>query len=117
LIDYCTSKRNEIAEILSCTVIRGSIPIFAIQANLTSPVFIFFRVAISAVFLALIFRKNIKKSIGKTLNPHVTIPGMLLVLNLESLFYAVFLIPVLVAITYYTGPVIAILLSPFIKKK
>ena len=111
-------ERRGLAEILSSALIWGSIPVFAIWAGLPSPVFVFFRVLISGILLALILRKGLKRSFINILNPYVFISGILLALNWVFLFYAVFLIPVSEAIIfYYTGPVIAILLSPFIKEK
>jgi drug/metabolite transporter (DMT)-like permease len=112
------SERKGLVEILSSTVIWGSIPVFAIWADLPSPVFVFFRVMISALLLGLILRRGLKKSLANLLNPYVLVSGILLALNWVFLFYAVFMIPVSEAIIfYYTGPVIAILLSPFIKEK
>lgn len=112
------SERKGLVEILSSTVIWGSIPVFAIWADLPSPVFVFFRVMISAVLLGLILRHGLKKSLANLLNPYILTSGILLALNWVFLFYAVFMIPVSEAIIfYYTGPVIAILLSPFIKEK
>ena len=112
------SERRGLAEILSSALIWGSIPVFAIWADLPSPVFVFFRVLISGILLALILRKGLKRSFINILNPYVFISGILLALNWVFLFYVVFLIPVSEAIIfYYTGPVIAILLSPFIKEK
>ncbi len=112
------SERKGLVEILSSTVIWGSIPVFAIWADLPSPVFVFFRVLISAFLLGLILRRGLKKSLVNLLNPYVLVSGILLALNWVFLFYAVFMIPVSEAIIfYYTGPVIAILLSPFIKEK
>jgi drug/metabolite transporter (DMT)-like permease len=112
------SERKGLAEILSSALIWGSIPVFAIWAGLPSPVFVFFRVTVSGILLAVILRKGFKNTLSRMLNPYVFMSGILLSLNWVFLFYAVFLIPVSEAIIfYYTGPVIAILLSPFIREK
>ncbi len=117
-ISYTGSESKGLVEILSSTVIWGSIPVFAIWADLPSPVFVFFRVMISAILLGLILRKGLKKSLRKLFSPYVLLSGILLSLNWVFLFYAVFMIPVSEAIIfYYMGPVVAILLSPFIKEK
>jgi drug/metabolite transporter (DMT)-like permease len=117
LIDYNNSKKGLI-EILSSTVIWGSIPVFAIWSMLPSPVFVFFRVLISFLLLSIILRKNLIKILKKLSNFYVILSGILLSLNWVFLFYAVFMIPVSEAIIfYYTGPVIAILFSPFLKEK
>ncbi len=117
LIDYNNSKKGLI-EILSSTVIWGSIPVFAIWSMLPSPVFVFFRVLISFLLLSIILRRNLIKILKKLSNFYVILSGILLSLNWVFLFYAVFMIPVSEAIIfYYTGPVIAILFSPFLKEK
>lgn len=117
LIDY-TNTRKGLIEILSSTVIWGSIPLFAIWSLLPSPIFVFFRVLISALLLTIILHRNLKSNIRKLFNPYIILSGVLLSLNWVFLFYAVFMIPVSEAIIfYYTGPVIAILFSPLLKEK
>ncbi len=116
-IDY-KQKDAGLAEIILSTVIWGSIPLFSIWSALPSPVFVFFRVLISAAVLYVILRKDINSDISSLLNPYVVLSGILLAANWVFLFYAVNIIPVSEAIIfYYSGPVIAILLSPLLKEK
>ncbi len=78
----------------------------------------FFRVLISGLLLAILLRSNLFEDLKKLLNPYIFLSGILLALNWVFLFYAVSMIPVSEAIIfYYSGPVIAILLSPILKEK
>jgi len=107
-------------EMMLTTLIWGSVPLFAIWSKLPSPVFVFYRVLVAASFMALtiVFERGlhslkIEENIGT-----VFVSGVFLTLNWIFFFYAVALTTVANAsLLYYTGPVIAILLAPFIVKE
>lgn len=100
------------------TVIWGSIPIFSVWSGLPSPVFVFFRVLVSAIVLYSLMKKDIRASLSSLYSPYVVLSGILLAANWVFLFYAVNIIPISEAIIfYYSGPVIAVLLSPLVKEK
>ena len=68
------------------TAIWGSISILAILSKLPSPVFVFFRVFISATVLAIAIR-SIRLEVFR--NRYVLLSGLFLALNWILLFYAV----------------------------
>ena len=109
-----------ILEMILTTFIWGSVSLFAIWSKLPSPVFVFYRVLVASIFLALmiIIEGGIASLIIKENVKVVLISGVFLTLNWIFFFYAVLLTTVANAtLLYYTGPVIAIALTPVIAKE
>nr|WP_297216472.1 DMT family transporter [Thermoplasma sp.] len=95
---------------LVSTVFWGLIPIVSIVIGFPSPVFVFFRVLVSALFFYAINRKGLK--LREFFRWPVLVSGVLLGINWISFFYAVDIMPVSMAVViYYSGPAIAIYLS------
>ena len=116
-IDF-SKKEKGLSEIVLSTVIWGSIPVLAVWSYLPSPIFVFFRVVISSAVLYFLLRKELRSTYNFLSDPFIILSGLLLAANWVFLFYAVNLIPVSEAIIfYYSGPVIAILLSPLVKER
>jgi len=98
------------------TAIWGSIPILAIFSDLPSPVFVFFRVFITSIFLIPVIRKRV--NLRNLINKYVFLSGIFLALNWILLFYAVSIIQVSEAILlYYSGPIFAILIMHFLGER
>nr|WP_255414294.1 DMT family transporter [Thermoplasma sp. Kam2015] len=95
---------------LVSTVFWGLIPIISIVIGFPSPVFVFFRVLVSALFFYAINRNGLK--LREFFRWPVLVSGVLLGINWISFFYAVDIMPVSMAVViYYSGPAIAIYLS------
>lgn len=108
-------KRLGIIEMIVTTAIWGSIPILAILSGLPSPVFVFFRVFLTFLFLLPIIRRFRVKYM---VNTYVILSGLSLALNWVLLFYSITLIPVSNAILlYYTGPIFAIIIMHFLGER
>jgi drug/metabolite transporter (DMT)-like permease len=97
---------------LAVTAIWGSVPIIFELSGLPSPVFVFFRVAITAVLLAVALRGFACGSVTAILS------GVFLALNWIFLFHATTLMPVSTAVMiYYAGPIIASVYMHFLGEK
>lgn len=106
-------KNFGVLEMIITTAIWGSIPILAIFSDLPSPVFVFFRVFITSLFLLLVIGKKV--NLRNLINKYVILSGIFLALNWILLFYAVTIIQVSEAILlYYSGPIFAILIMHFL---
>jgi len=109
-------KNFGVLEMIITTAIWGSIPILAIFSDLPSPVFVFFRVFITSIFLILVIRKKV--NLRNLINKYVFLSGIFLALNWILLFYAVSIIQVSEAILlYYSGPTFAILIMHFLGER
>jgi drug/metabolite transporter (DMT)-like permease len=109
-------KNFGVLEMIITTAIWGSIPILAIFSDLPSPVFVFFRVFITSIFLILVIRKKV--NLRNLINKYVFLSGIFLALNWILLFYAVSIIQVSEAILlYYSGPIFAILIMHFLGER
>lgn len=109
-------KNFGVLEMIITTAIWGSIPILAIFSDLPSPVFVFFRVFITSLFLLLVIGKRI--NLRNLINKYVILSGIFLALNWILLFYAVSIIQVSEAILlYYSGPIFAILIMHFLGER
>lgn len=105
-----------VLEMIITTIIWGSIPILAIFSDLPSPIFVFFRVFITSLFLLPIIGKKI--NLHALTNKYVILSGIFLALNWIFLFYAVVLTQVSEAILlYYSGPIFAVLIMHFLGEK
>jgi len=109
-------KNFGVLEMIITTAIWGSIPILAIFSDLPSPVFVFFRVFITSIFLIPVIRKRV--NLRNLINKYVFLSGIFLALNWILLFYAVSIIQVSEAILlYYSGPIFAILIMHFLGER
>jgi drug/metabolite transporter (DMT)-like permease len=109
-------KNFGVLEMIITTAIWGSIPILAIFSDLPSPVFVFFRVFITSIFLIPVIRKRV--NLRNLINKYVFLSGIFLALNWILLFYAVSIIQVSEAILlYYSGPIFAILVMHFLGER
>jgi drug/metabolite transporter (DMT)-like permease len=101
-----------IFEMLTVTAIWGSVPVIFKLSGLPSPVFVFFRVAITAVLLAAALRRFACGGLTAVLS------GVFLALNWIFLFYATALMPVSTAVMiYYAGPIMASVYMHFLGEK
>jgi drug/metabolite transporter (DMT)-like permease len=101
-----------IFEMLTVTAIWGSVPVIFKLSGLPSPVFVFFRVAITAVLLAAALRRFTCSGLTAVLS------GVFLALNWIFLFYATALMPVSTAVMiYYAGPIMASVYMHFLGEK
>jgi len=101
-----------ILEMLAVTAIWGSVPIVFKLSGLPAPVFVFFRVAITAVLLAVALRGFACSGLTAVLS------GVFLALNWIFLFYATDLMPVSTAVMiYYAGPIVASVYMHFLGEK
>ena len=101
-----------IFEMLAVTAIWGSVPVIFKLSGLPSPVFVFFRVAITAVLLAVALRRFACGGLTAVLS------GVFLALNWIFLFYATALMPVSTAVMiYYAGPIMASAYMHFLGEK
>jgi drug/metabolite transporter (DMT)-like permease len=101
-----------IFEMLAVTAIWGSVPVIFKLSGLPSPVFVFFRVAITAVLLAATLRRFACGGLTAVLS------GVFLALNWIFLFYATALMPVSTAVMiYYAGPIMASVYMHFLGEK
>jgi drug/metabolite transporter (DMT)-like permease len=101
-----------IFEMLAVTAIWGSVPVIFKLSGLPSPVFVFFRVAITAVLLAVALRRFACGGLTAVLS------GVFLALNWIFLFYATALMPVSTAVMiYYAGPIMASVYMHFLGEK
>jgi drug/metabolite transporter (DMT)-like permease len=99
-------------EMLTVTAIWGSVPVIFKLSGLPSPVFVFFRVAITAVLLAVALRRFTCGGLTAVLS------GVFLALNWIFLFYATALMPVSTAVMiYYAGPIMASVYMHFLGEK
>jgi len=109
-------KNFGVLEMIITTAIWGSIPILAIFSDLPSPVFVFFRVFITSIFLIPVIRKRV--NLRNLINKYVFLSGIFLALNWILLFYAVSIIQVSEAILlYYSGPIFAVLIMHFLGER
>jgi RarD protein len=107
-------KNKGFIEMLSATLIWGSVPLFAVWCSLPSPIFIMFRVLFAFPFVFFYSIKLIGKK--ELFRPFPLFPlvlsGAALALNWIFLFWAIQKTSIGNAIIlYYLGPVITILLS------
>ena len=101
-----------IFEMLAVTAIWGSVPVIFKLSGLPSPVFVFFRVAITAVLLAAALRHFTCSGLTAVLS------GVFLALNWIFLFYATAHMPVSTAVMiYYAGPIMASAYMHFLGEK
>jgi len=108
-------KRLGIVEMIVTTVIWGSIPILALLSDLPSPVFVFFRVFLTSIFLFPIVKKIRPKLLLKIT---ILLSGLSLALNWIFLFYSIRLVQVSEAILlYYTGPIFATIIMHFLGER
>ncbi|BAB67185.1 DMT family transporter [Sulfurisphaera tokodaii] len=108
-------KRLGIVEMIVTTVIWGSIPILALLSDLPSPVFVFFRVFLTSLFLFPIVKKIRPKLLLKIT---ILLSGLSLALNWIFLFYSIRLVQVSEAILlYYTGPIFATIIMHFLGER
>jgi hypothetical protein len=102
----------DILEMLTVTAIWGSVPVIFKLSGLPSPVFVFFRVAITAVLLAAALRRFTCSGLTAVLS------GVFLALNRIFLFYAATLMPVSTAVMiYYAGPIMASVYMHFLGER
>ena len=116
----CRDYLLGVFEMLVVTMIWGSITLFAIWSGLPSPVFVFFRVlvAVPAIAAMIIVGKGVGALKVSGNKKYVIVSGVLLTLNWVFLFYAVQFTAIANAVMlYYTGPVVAIVLSPVALKE
>jgi drug/metabolite transporter (DMT)-like permease len=97
---------------LTVTAIWGSVPVIFKLSGLHSPVFVFFRVAITAILLAAALRRFVCGGLTAVLS------GVFLALNWIFLFYATALMPVSTAVMiYYAGPIMASVYMHFLGER
>lgn len=109
-----SNSQKGIIEILSATIIWGSIPIFSIWCNLPSPIFVFFRVLFALPLVLLYSLKKLGKDEFFRIKPFwpIFLSGFALALNWILFFWAIHLTSIANAVVlYYLGPVFTILLA------
>ncbi|MCY0851497.1 MAG: DMT family transporter [Thermoplasma acidophilum] len=103
-------------EILGSTVFWGLVPVVSLLVGLPSPIFVFFRVLVSFLFLYSLYGRKLNiRNMGRW---PVLVSGILVGINWISFFYALTMMPVSdVVVIYYSGPAIAIYLSFLVGEK
>ena len=114
-------KKRGLIEMIGATLIWGSTPIIGILSNLSSPVFVFFRVvfAFPFIFYFAIKRAGIKEFFRLKPFWPLLLSGIFLAVNWIFFFWALNLTTIsTVVVLYYTGPIISIILAViFLKEK
>ena len=120
-----SNKTKGLIEMVTTTLIWGSIPILSVISNLSSGVFVFFRVVFAFPFILYLLHK--KEGIKSFLNikpfKYLFLSGLFLSINWVLFFFAIDIAGVnLAVIIYYSGPIFSIMLAvlflkePFSKK-
>ena len=115
-----SKKTKGLLEMLTATFIWGSIPILSVFANLSSGVFVFFRVIFAFPFILYLLHK--KEGIKSFFNIKpflfLFLSGIFLALNWVLFFWAIEIAGVnLAVIIYYAGPIFAIVLATIFLKE
>jgi len=115
-----SKKTKGLIEMLTATFIWGSTPIMSILSNLSSGVFVFFRVIFAFPFILYLLHK--KEGIKSFFNIKpflfLFLSGIFLALNWVLFFWAIEIAGVnLAVIIYYAGPIFAIVLATIFLKE
>jgi len=115
-----SKKTKGLIEMLAATFIWGSIPVFSVFANLSSGIFVFFRVLFAFPFILILLHK--KEGIKSFFNikpfKYLFLSGFFLALNWVLFFWAIDIAGVnLAVIIYYAGPIFAIVLATIFLKE
>jgi len=115
-----SKKTKGLLEMLTATFIWGSIPVLSVFANLSSGVFVFFRVLFAFPFILYLLHK--KEGIKSFFNIKpflfLFLSGLFLALNWVLFFLAIETAGVnLAVIIYYAGPIFAIVLATIFLKE
>jgi len=115
-----SKKTKGLIEMLIATFIWGSTPIMSILSNLSSGIFVFFRVIFAFPFIIYLLHK--KEGIKSFFNIKpflfLFLSGIFLALNWILFFWAIDIAGVnLAVIIYYAGPIFAIILATIFLKE
>jgi len=115
-----SKKTKGLIEMLMATFIWGSTPIMSILSNLSSGIFVFFRVIFAFPFIIYLLHK--KEGIKSFFNIKpflfLFLSGIFLALNWILFFWAIDIAGVnLAVIIYYAGPIFAIILATIFLKE
>jgi len=113
-------KTKGLIEMITATLIWGSIPIFSLLSHLSSGIFVFFRVLFAFPFILYLLYKKEGLNSFFDIKPfkYLFLSGVFLSINWVLFFLAIEIAGVnLAVIIYYSGPIFSILLAVIFLKE